>query len=34
MRERVGFIGLVESSDLTVAEICERYEISRKTGYE
>ena len=33
MRERVGFIGLVESSDLTFAEICERYEISRKTGY-
>jgi putative transposase len=33
MRERVGFIGLVESSELTFAEICERYEISRKTGY-
>ena len=33
MRERVGFIALVERSDLTFAEICERYEISRKTGY-
>jgi transposase InsO family protein len=33
MRERVGFIALVESSELTFAEICERYEISRKTGY-
>ena len=33
MRERVGFIALVEQSELTLAEVCERYEISRKTGY-
>ena len=33
MRERVGFIGFVEQSELTFAEVCERYEISRKTGY-
>ena len=33
MRERVGFIALVERSELTFAEICERFEISRKTGY-
>ena len=33
MRERVGFIAAVERNDLTFAEICERFEISRKTGY-
>ena len=33
MRERVGFIALVERSELTFGEACERYEISRKTGY-
>ena len=33
MRERVGFIALVERSELTFTEICERYGISRKTGY-
>lgn len=33
MRERVGFIALVKRSELTLAEACERYEISRKTGY-
>ncbi len=33
MRERVGFIAAVERNELTFAEICERFEISRKTGY-
>ena len=33
MRERVGFISAVERSELSFAEICERFEISRKTGY-
>ena len=33
MRERVGFIAAVERNELSFAEICERFEISRKTGY-
>ena len=33
MRERVGFIAAVERNELTFSEICERFEISRKTGY-
>lgn len=33
MRERVGFIAAVERNELRFAEICERFEISRKTGY-
>jgi transposase InsO family protein len=33
MRERVGFVAAVERNELTFAEICERFEISRKTGY-
>ena len=33
MRERVGFVAAFERNDLTFAEICERFEISRKTGY-
>ena len=33
MRERVGFIAAVERNELTFGEICERFEISRKTGY-
>jgi putative transposase len=33
MDERVGFINEHLSGDWTVTELCERYEISRKTGY-
>jgi transposase InsO family protein len=33
MHERVRFVGDVERGDLTVKELCERYEVSRKTGY-
>ena len=33
MRERVGFIATVERNELRFAEICERFEVSRKTGY-
>ena len=33
MHERVGFIAAVERNELTFCEICERFEISRKTGY-
>lgn len=33
MDERVRFVGECQSGDWTVAELCERYAISRKTGY-
>jgi transposase InsO family protein len=33
MDERTKFVGLVNSGVLSVAEICRRFEISRKTGY-
>jgi transposase len=33
MRERVGFIAAVERNELTFCEICERFGVSRKTGY-
>lgn len=33
MRERVRFVGDVAHAELTVKELCERYEVSRKTGY-
>jgi transposase len=33
MRERVGFIAAVERNEPTFCEMCERFEISRKTGY-
>ena len=33
MRERVRFVGDVERGELTMDELCERYGVSRKTGY-
>ena len=33
MGERVGFIAAGERNELTFSEICERFEISRETGY-
>jgi transposase InsO family protein len=33
MHERVRFVSDVERDELTVSELCERYGISRKTGY-
>jgi transposase InsO family protein len=33
MRERVRFVADVERAELTVKELCERYAVSRKTGY-
>jgi putative transposase len=33
MDQRMGFIGDHLSGDCSMTELCERYEISRKTGY-
>jgi len=33
MHERVRFVSDVEDGELTVSELCERYGVSRKTGY-
>ena len=34
MRERMKFVALVEEGDETMAALCRRFGISRKTGYE
>lgn len=33
MHERVRFVGDVERAELTIGDLCERYGVSRKTGY-